>query len=471
MSLTYLEIADVLWETGALLRLAKASNRRSSAFIKAAEIVENLGTQLWKTTRDELLQQPRLTTEVVDAILTLREQHNLPLHDELIQKFGENITQLLRLQGIGRTTAIAIKETLGITTLDELQQAIQNRSLLQVKGIGERLFQQLQQSLPQLQQQLQQRQQQILLLKQQLDQLILENKQPEPSQTSDTPEPSQTSDTPEERRKVERTFGGLLRSPESGEIGFEVMENEAICLASGERYPIFHGVVDFLGDEIATPTWTQSIMEQAFYSKFYENIFRPKLTRFVTSRSIKRDIKLSLFELKLEPDWIVLDLACGTGNYARAIAKSLDEERGFVIAVDISWSMLRKASKYREEEGVVNLHFVRASAEKLPLIDGQMDAAHCTGAFHLFPNKREALKELHRVLKVGGRLVIGTFLQGESSLVRHAQAYSEQALGFKWFDHDELIELIETNGFKVERVNIAGLAVTVTAIRLPEKQS
>ncbi|WP_099211995.1 class I SAM-dependent methyltransferase [Thermococcus henrietii] len=93
---------------------------------------------------------------------------------------------------------------------------------------------------------------------------------------------------------------------------------------------------------------------------------------------------------------LVLDVGCGTGN----ILRFLDPEN--YIGVEPSAGMRRK---FREKHGFEPLggHFLR-----IPLPDGSVDTVITTYAFHHVPDeeKRDAIKEMLRVLRPGGKIII-----------------------------------------------------------------
>jgi len=96
----------------------------------------------------------------------------------------------------------------------------------------------------------------------------------------------------------------------------------------------------------------------------------------------------------------VLDIGCGTGAFATALA---ERAGGKVWGVDDSPEMLAEAAT--KEPGV---RFKRARAESLPFKDGWFERAVMRLSLHLF-DRPAALAEAARVLIPGGRLVIATF--------------------------------------------------------------
>jgi len=98
----------------------------------------------------------------------------------------------------------------------------------------------------------------------------------------------------------------------------------------------------------------------------------------------------------------VLDVGCGTGIYALDLAgKGLD-----ITGVDISVPMLEQARAKAAETGL-EASFLEADACKLPFNDDSFDAVLSVTALEFVPDLAAALREAFRVLKTGGRLVVG----------------------------------------------------------------
>lgn len=112
---------------------------------------------------------------------------------------------------------------------------------------------------------------------------------------------------------------------------------------------------------------------------------------------------------ELLPDEKIVDIGCGAG-FDAIIAAHLVGEEGRVIGVDMTEAMLQKAVSAAEETGLCNMEFLQGFAESLPVDDAWADVVISNGAFNLCPDKMAALKEMHRVLKPGGRLQIGDIL-------------------------------------------------------------
>ena len=100
----------------------------------------------------------------------------------------------------------------------------------------------------------------------------------------------------------------------------------------------------------------------------------------------------------------VLDVGCGTGYTTSGI---LNREDVFeVVGLDMNPVQLKRAvKKLVSEKDRISLS--RGEADNLPFIDGSFDAVISFGAIENFPNPERALKELARVTRSGGAVVVG----------------------------------------------------------------
>jgi arsenite methyltransferase len=101
----------------------------------------------------------------------------------------------------------------------------------------------------------------------------------------------------------------------------------------------------------------------------------------------------------------VLDVGCGAGIDAIFAAKMVGST-GAVSGIDLVTEMLARARENARLAGVSNITFIESSAEKLPFPDKGFDVVISNGVFNLVVDKQKALKEVFRVLKPGGRLML-----------------------------------------------------------------
>jgi len=107
-------------------------------------------------------------------------------------------------------------------------------------------------------------------------------------------------------------------------------------------------------------------------------------------------------ELGIEPGYYVLDIGSGTGVLLPFLIAGLGDE-GKIVALDFSAEMLVQAQA-KNFPPIVGL--AQADVLAIPLPDSSVDLAICNSAFPHFNNKGKALKEIARVLRNNGRMVI-----------------------------------------------------------------
>lgn len=101
----------------------------------------------------------------------------------------------------------------------------------------------------------------------------------------------------------------------------------------------------------------------------------------------------------------VLDVGCGAGVDSLVAAKMVGPS-GKVVGIDLIPEMLDRARKNLELTTFLNVSFEKASAEDLPFPDASFEVVISNGVINLIPDKLKALKEVHRVLKPFGRLMM-----------------------------------------------------------------
>jgi demethylmenaquinone methyltransferase/2-methoxy-6-polyprenyl-1,4-benzoquinol methylase len=109
----------------------------------------------------------------------------------------------------------------------------------------------------------------------------------------------------------------------------------------------------------------------------------------------------------------VLDLACGTGDFARAFASA---NPASVVGMDYSENMLRLAAARPERA----IQWCRGDALKLPVGDASFDVVSCAFGVRNFQDLPRGLGEMHRVLRPEGRIVILEFSMPRSNLAGRA---------------------------------------------------
>jgi SAM-dependent methyltransferase len=221
------------------------------------------------------------------------------------------------------------------------------------------------------------------------------------------------------------------------------------------------GYLDLLGDADPGPTgFGQRLMLSGAVASIYERWWRPMLGRVakgLLGPGMKDEHRIARLLLGLTPGDGVLDVACGPGNFTRSYARTV-ADAGVAVGIDVSRTMLARASSETPPTQYPNVAYVRGDAVALPFRDQSFDAVSCFAALHLFADPFLALDHMTRVLTPGGRIAILTSCRTRSSLMRSWDARIGDASGMRMFEQDEIVGALEQRGFHDVSQRIAGFA-------------
>lgn len=124
----------------------------------------------------------------------------------------------------------------------------------------------------------------------------------------------------------------------------------------------------------------------------------------------------------------ILDAACGNGRYSVNLLKHADSDAQ-LTAFDLSQQMLARARKRLNSPRVT---FCAADLTKLPYASDSFDAVVCGWVIEHLPDPRPGLRELHRVMKPGGKLLLmateNTFTGRWCGRLWHCRTYDRREL-------------------------------------------
>lgn len=135
------------------------------------------------------------------------------------------------------------------------------------------------------------------------------------------------------------------------------------------------------------------------------------------------------------------------------IAGSKVGPTGRVIGVDMTPEMVERARRTASERGAGNVEFRLGEVEALPVADESIDVVISNCVLNLSPERSKALREAHRVLKPGGRLVISDLIS-ETTVPEHLCEQAKLVTACLPVHRDEYVAALRAAGF--ENVAVTG---------------
>ena len=155
--------------------------------------------------------------------------------------------------------------------------------------------------------------------------------------------------------------------------------------------------------------------------------------------------------LALRPEDDLLEVGCGNGHFVKKYASHVHSVTGFDLS-ELSVKLATRKNKSRVVAGTAE--FARCDAVNLPCEDNKFSVVTSMGSFMGFPQPLESLKEMHRVLRPGGRVVISIEYSAEDGKDRTKDI---EKYGMWIWKKDEVINLLQEAGF-------ADVSVIITCV-------
>ena len=127
--------------------------------------------------------------------------------------------------------------------------------------------------------------------------------------------------------------------------------------------------------------------------------------------------KIAVETSGLREDFIVLDLAGGTGDMVK-LMRSKISNKGSIILSDINWSMLKEGRDRLIDEGVEDVQIAQIDAQYLPFKDNTFDLITIAFGLRNVTDKKAALESILSSLKPGGKLMILEFSRPTNEFFR-----------------------------------------------------
>lgn len=197
-------------------------------------------------------------------------------------------------------------------------------------------------------------------------------------------------------------------------------------------------------DQEVINRWTGSAPYWEKHREIIRQMFAP------ITRALAEDAHIA-------PRQVVLDLATGPGEPALSLSALVGPE-GKIVGIDPIPEMVAAARRAAEHLGATNVQFEVASADHLPFPDNTFDAAVSRFGIMFFPSPLDAIREMLRVLKPGGKLALAVWHSAErnpfhTSLSRVIDRYIESPPlapdapdAFRFANPGKLLKILQAAG-------------------------
>jgi len=142
--------------------------------------------------------------------------------------------------------------------------------------------------------------------------------------------------------------------------------------------------------------------------------------------------------LRLMPPMVIADLGAGEGSSALLLARRAVR----VVAVDSSAKMIEVGRELATRHGVKNIDFRLGDMEEIPIADGEVELVFFSQSLHHALHPERAIREAHRILAPGGRIVVLDLVKHRFEEAR--EMYADEWLGFS---EAELEPMLRSAGF------------------------
>ncbi|RCU52698.1 malonyl-[acyl-carrier protein] O-methyltransferase BioC [Corallincola holothuriorum] len=150
---------------------------------------------------------------------------------------------------------------------------------------------------------------------------------------------------------------------------------------------------------------------------------------------------------------VAVDLGCGTGLQLSKIQQNADA----VIAIDLSRGMLKHAQCQYPDDSCL---WLQGDAESLPLLDATVDTLYSNLMVQWCHDLDQALREIYRVLKPGGRAVVSTLLRGSLAELEQAwRSVDDYRHVNDFLSAEHISEQLQTQRFSVARLQVEPLTL------------
>jgi ubiquinone/menaquinone biosynthesis C-methylase UbiE len=142
---------------------------------------------------------------------------------------------------------------------------------------------------------------------------------------------------------------------------------------------------------------------------------------------------------KLRSDWIAADLGCGSGYFTTILARQVKK----VYAIDVQKEMLDYLAEKIKRLKIGNVELIHSEANVIPLEDQSVDFLISVNTLHEFDDRDKMIREMNRVIKPHGKLLIVDFDKKETGFGPPVSIRISKAQAVKLFSKSRWIPVTQ----------------------------
>jgi phosphatidylethanolamine/phosphatidyl-N-methylethanolamine N-methyltransferase len=219
---------------------------------------------------------------------------------------------------------------------------------------------------------------------------------------------------------------------------------------------------EIIGSDAATRALSVTAVETDFVARVYEKL--SSVYDFTFGPTLHPGRMHSIQKIKIRPGDRVLEVGVGTG-----INASLYPSDCFVVGIDLSSSMLEKARERVWRKGLRNIRLQEMDAAHMSFADDTFDVVYAPYLISVVPDPVGVAREMRRVCKPGGRIIILNHFRSPNKLVASIERTISPFtvhIGFKSdLDLPAFLAQAELEPISIERVNIPRIWSLVTCVK------
>jgi len=219
---------------------------------------------------------------------------------------------------------------------------------------------------------------------------------------------------------------------------------------------------EFLGADVATRALSVTVVENDFVTRVYQKL--ASVYDYTFGPTLHPGRVEAIDKIGIRSGDRVLEVGVGTG-----INAGLYPDDCLVTGIDLSGKMLEKARARVARKGISNVRLLEMDAADLRFPDRSFDIVYAPYLISVVPDPVAVAREMHRVCRVGGRLVfLNHFRSPNRMLARIERALSPFTvhIGFKSdLDLPAFLAQADLDPISIERVNVPRIWSLVTCIK------